>query len=166
MDLQGLKMRPRRRRNCSSNGSLNKAALGKSKDARRSQSGRRKSTSSLSAARSSVARLGSKPTDGVVVENFSWDPPCVIGYYSGSFTFSILNKLAEPITSVYGRLIFYDLKDKPVDTYEVRFAGPIQAGLAKRVRGQVDESVQRFTNREGCEASVRFRVLDFDVSSQ
>jgi S1-C subfamily serine protease len=120
-------------------------------------------SSSSGSGRSAVARLGAKPTEGVVGDQFEW-------YDSSSFTFSIRNKLSDPVTNVYCLVIFYDYDTgtKPVDTYEGRYSVTVPPGLAKRVGGMVDPSVFNLSGRwdpatESRSTRVEFRVLDFDI---
>ncbi len=57
----------------------------------------------------------------------------------------------------------------PLDFVEIRYPGVIPAGLGKRMRGAVDNSVRTFIETSasdslyGLEYHVEFRVLDFDV---
>jgi hypothetical protein len=89
-----------------------------------------------------INRLGgSKATGGVVVGQFQWGDYNIY-LDSRPFTFSIRNQLSEAVDHVYCLAIFYDSDGKPVETYEKRFYGAIQAGLAKRVKGEVDKSVR------------------------
>lgn len=63
-------------------------------------------------------------------------------------------------------MIFYDAQGDPIDVDVVHFRDPIPAGLAKRVKSEVDGSVQQLTTRYGAKTphtKVEFRVLDFKI---
>lgn len=93
--------------------------------------------------RTILSDLGGKNTEGVSGENFTYDGTPLL---TGEYSFSLVNKLREPIRDIYCLLVFYDLKDKPIDVAEQRYIDPIPSGLAKRVKGQVDESVEQLNN--------------------
>jgi hypothetical protein len=121
--------------------------------------------SSFKAEGSVVAHFGSKATDGVVAAQFQWGEVDLHGVYPQPFTFSIRNQLSQAVTKVYCLVIFYDSEGKPVDTYEARLNEPVQPGLAKRLTGEVDKSVQNLSASYsgGWQTRVEFRVLDFEV---
>ena len=93
--------------------------------------------------RSILSDLGGKNTEGVIGENFTYDGTTLL---TGEYSFSLVNRLREPIRDIYCLVVFYDLKDKPIDVAEQRYNDPIPAGLGKRVKGQVDESVEKLNN--------------------
>jgi hypothetical protein len=109
--------------------------------------------------RSIIGALGDPSVQGVVGENFVWDGS--IGYYS----FSLRNQLGQSVKDVSCLVIFFDRNQRPIDVDRLQFSGVIPAGLAKRLKGNVDESVQRLApspNWEGGEyGHVEIRILDF-----
>ena len=63
-------------------------------------------------------------------------------------------------------VIFYDTQDDPLDVDIVHFRDPIPAGLAKRVKSEVDSSIQKLTTRRGLltpHTTIEFRILDFEI---
>lgn len=107
-----------------------------------------------------LGNFGRKSTDGLVGEQFSWENPIFYNIpmsINGKFTFSIRNTLNEAVHNLFCLVIFYDGNDSPIDVAGVPYGGVIPGGLAKRVNGKVDGSVQQLTRK------VLFRVLDFQV---
>ena len=91
--------------------------------------------------------LGSRGSDGVVCERLTWESPYhVVG---GPYAISVRNLLREDVRNVYCLVIFRDQSGKPIDVDAIRYAGVIPAGLAKRVAGTVDGTVQALTTPEG-----------------
>jgi hypothetical protein len=116
---------------------------------------------------------GSKGTDGVAVRSFSYDGNLPGG--GGPFSLSLVNLLKEPIKNVYCLLVFYDTEGSPIDVSVVRYSGVIPAGLAKRIVGQVEESVERLNCPQPAfpyeeppprrpKAKIDFRVLNFEMA--
>ena len=97
--------------------------------------------------------IGGRSTDAIDWSNFFWD---VSGF--GDFTVSIKNKLDRNVNSVYCIVIFYDESKNPVDFTTIYYNETIPSGLAKRVRGYVDDSTSRLTSK------VDIRILDFKFS--
>jgi hypothetical protein len=63
-------------------------------------------------------------------------------------------------------VIFYDVQGNPIDVDVVQFREPIPAGLARRVKSEVDGSVQVLTTHDRMvkpHTKVEFRVLDFEI---
>lgn len=84
----------------------------------------------------------------------------------GAFSCSLQDKLGEGVRNIYALLVFYDSKNSPIDVAVVNYDGLIPPGLAKRVKGKVDGSVQRLTTRgEGVKPTteIEVRVLDFEI---
>jgi S1-C subfamily serine protease len=103
--------------------------------------------------RSVIGDLGEPIAQGVIGENFEWNPS-----FSGQYSFSLRNQLQETVTGVQCLIIFRDARGQPIDTdgwdFENKIA--IRGLLATRVTDlRVDSSVQRLTRR------VEIRVLDF-----
>lgn len=103
--------------------------------------------------------LGGRDSKAVVGSQFAWDAsgPLLVNYFS----FSLQNKLREPVTQVDYLVVFYGRSGNPVETYNATWTGEILPGLAKREVGSVeDESVRNLTAR------VEIRVLDFKLASE
>ena len=115
--------------------------------------------------RSILADLGDRSTEGVVGASLTYDS------YSqrGNYSFSLVNKLREPVRNVYCLIVFYDKQGTPLDVQVVRYPGVIPGGLAKRVKGQVDQSVERLNaNQRNLPphppgGKIDFRILDFEI---
>jgi len=118
--------------------------------------------------RSILSDLGGKSTEAVVVENLVWDNKFFIG---GDYSYTIKNKLREPVKGIVGILIFYDLKGNPIDFQMISYENIVPGGFGKRVNGRVDESVKRLSTRPrpGYDNShdrpdkIEYRILFFDV---
>ncbi len=130
--------------------------------------------SSASASTSPSTRRNTSPrlSEGVVGENLTFDS---LGQ-SGEFSYSLRNKLPQDIRNVLGYVVFYDTNGNPIDTFPIRHSGTIPAGLAKRVRGVVSESVEKL-NSAGLPdfpylpqpprrpvGRVAIRILDFEFN--
>jgi hypothetical protein len=102
--------------------------------------------------RSIVTDLGGPSLEGVAGEQFLWT--CEYAD-CGLYSFSIRNKLNQTVRTVHCLLVFYDASDHAIDIDVVRLDAVIPPGLARRLTGTVDGSVQQLTKR------VQFRVLDF-----
>ncbi len=111
--------------------------------------------------RSILGDLGDPSVEGVVGENFAWDGS--IGYYS----FSLRNQLRQSVRDVDCLVIFFDGNQKPIDVDRLQFPGVIPAGLAKRLKGNVDGSVQRLNSYVppgGRRYHIEIRILDFRLA--
>lgn len=93
--------------------------------------------------RSILGDFGGKSTEGVIGENFTYDGSSLP---TGAYSFSLVNKLREPVRDIYCIVVFYDLEGKPLDVAMQRYSAPIPGGLAKRINGRVDESVEKLNN--------------------
>lgn len=109
---------------------------------------------------------GGKGTEGVTAAQFLWDEPWL---QNGRFTLSLRNQFREPVTNVDCLVVFYGEDGGVLDAVRVtvasRWNGVIEPGLAKRVGGSVDESVQKLTTpKEGKapKTRVEYRVLSFE----
>ena len=108
--------------------------------------------------------FGGRSSEGVVGTQFLWDS-------YGNYTFSIQNKLQQPVKHVWCLVVFYDKKSEPIETDLVQFKDAISSGLAKRVSGSVDSSVRELsTDLKKVDPStgnwmvyVEFRILDFKI---
>ena len=120
--------------------------------------------------RSILADLGGKSSEGVIGTQFVWES--YVQYeltfpYDGGFSLSLKNQLRESVRNVYMLIIFYDAGESPLDVSVVRYSGTIPPGLAKRVSGQTDGSVQKLTTPRrsaGPSTRVEFRILDFEIA--
>jgi len=93
--------------------------------------------------RSILADLGGKNTEGVIGENFTYDGTSLP---TGEYSFSLANRLRDPVRDIYCLIVFYDLEGKPLDVAMQRYSALIPGGLAKRIKGRVDESVEKLNN--------------------
>lgn len=116
--------------------------------------------------------LGVKSTEGVVGTNFTYDSS---QFPNGNYSLSIINKLRELVRNVYCLIVFYDLQGNPIDVSIVRYNGVIPAGLAKRVKGSVEESVEKLNNPtqpwpyvpdppRKPKGKIEYRILDFQIA--
>jgi S1-C subfamily serine protease len=121
--------------------------------------------------RSILADLGGKSSEGITGENFTYDGPFLTGEYS----FSLVNKLREPVQKIYCLVVFYDLQGNPIDVATTSYGGIIAGGLAKRIKGRVDGSVEKLnTPAPDClfvprpprrpKGKIEIRVLDFQIA--
>jgi hypothetical protein len=114
--------------------------------------------------------LGGRSAGGIVGANLTYDSKI------GDYSFSLVNKLREPVRNVYCLIVFYDKHGIPLDVQVIRYSGVIPDGLAKRITGSVDPSVQRLNEarREGViellptppylpGEKIEFRILDFEI---
>ena len=97
---------------------------------------------------------GKRSVDGLVVEGFAWEFP---GVPSGRYSFSLRNRLSQPVKDTDCLVVFYGKQGNPVDFDHPFCLWEIPPGLAKRVTGSVDGSVEELTNR------VEIRVLNFTI---
>ena len=121
--------------------------------------------------RSILSDLGGKSSEGVLGTQFVWQS--FVDYeltfpYDGEYSLSLKNQLREPVRNVYMLVVFYDSQNSPLDVNVVRYTELIPAGLAKRISGQTDGSVQKLTTpRRSATPStkVEFRILDFEIAN-
>jgi S1-C subfamily serine protease len=124
------------------------------------------------AAKSMLGQIGQTPArKGVVGENLTYDR---MGVQTGDFSFSIRNTLSDDIANLRAVIVFYDTRDEPIDVYPVEYEWVIPAGLAKRITGRVDASVERlncpledpayeYPPPRIPKGKIDFRVLDFTI---
>jgi len=120
-------------------------------------------------AKSILEDLGGRSTEGVSAAQFRWDS--TDGH--GEFSLSLRNNLRDAVRGVYCLAIFCDKEGKPIDVALIEFRGTIPGGLAKRVTGRVEQSVEmlntpdpKFPYRNPPLANkhpIEFRVLYFDL---
>jgi len=114
------------------------------------------------AARSILADLGGRSSEGVVGDQFTWAADIPIGRY----TFSLRNQLRENVKNVYCLVVFYDKQGNPIDVDVVQYKGIIPAGLAKRVESGVHHSVQELTTTgysKSPRTKIEIRILGFEI---
>lgn len=117
------------------------------------------------AQRSILADLGGRSSEGVVGRSLTYDSYAQMGDYS----FSLVNKLRESVRNVYCLVVFYDKQGNPLDVQVVRYSGVIPGGLAKRIKGNVDQSVERLNaDRRNLPphppgGKIEFRILNFEI---
>jgi hypothetical protein len=109
--------------------------------------------------------------EGVIGENFTYDGTSLA---TGEYSFSLVNKLREPIHDISCQIVFYDLQGNPIEVESAGYHRAINSGLAKRINGQVDESVERLNNPTPAppqvpdpprrpKGRVDIRILDYSV---
>ena len=114
---------------------------------------------SSSKARSSImADTGDSSKNGLVGSSFSYES-------NSSFSFSLVNMLRESVRNVNGLIVFYDLEGSPLDAQAIRYPGVINAGLAKRTSGRVEETVRHLNapNSHKPIGRIEIRILNFEV---
>jgi len=99
--------------------------------------------------------LGGRNTEGVIGHSFLWDG-------GWEYTFSLQNKLRSSVNNVCCLVVFYNSNGDPLDFDVVNHEGTIPAGLAKRVRGRVENSIKDLSSPEKLE----FRILDFQIAEE
>lgn len=109
--------------------------------------------------------LGGHSAEGVIGEAFAWGTCC-----DGRFTFSLRNQLRESVKNIRCLVVIYDDSDRPIDFASIHYPNIIPDGLAKRIFGHVDSSVEAmlhssgFINKTGKEKGrIEFRILDFQI---
>ena len=87
------------------------------------------------------------------------------------FSFSLINQLREPVKNIVCLLAFFDLDGNPIDVSSVNYSGAIPAGLAKRINGRVDPSVEKLCVGRTLEpyprkpkGRIEFQILDFEIT--
>lgn len=115
--------------------------------------------------KSILASLGGRSTEGVVGGQIQWSWKWH-GPLAGGYSFSLRNKLREPVRDIYCLVVFYDRSGLPVEVDPVQFRDIIPASLARRVTSEVHQSVQELTTRDNSQrptTRVEVRVLDFRI---
>jgi len=122
--------------------------------------------------RSILANLGGRSSEGVTGENFTYDGS---NLPTGEYSFSLVNKLREPVQQIYCLVVFYDVQGNPIDVAKTGFSGILVGGLAKRVKGRVDKSVENLNNPTPAspyfpnpprrpKGKIEIRILDFKIA--
>lgn len=118
------------------------------------------------AQRSILADLGGRSTEGVSGGQIQWSWKWH-GALAGGYSFSLHNKLREPIHEVVCLVVFYDRSGSAIEVDAISFRDIIPGGLDRRVTSKVHQSVQELTtpdNSQNPVTRVEVRVLDFRVS--
>jgi len=124
---------------------------------------------SAPASRSMVKDLGERSSEGIQGAAFTWDTRSL---QMGEYSFSLINKLRTPVRNISCLVIFYDglRPGTPLDLQKIQFSGVIPGGLAKRVKGRTDSSVEKlnagnFDYQLGVSRPGRIecRILDFTI---
>jgi len=121
---------------------------------------------SSKAQRSILADLGGRSTEGVSGGQIQWSWKWH-GALAGRYSFSLHNKLREPIRDVLCLVVFYDRSGSAIEVDAISFRDIIPGGLARRVTSKVHQSVQELTTPDNSQipvTRVEVRVLDFRVA--
>ena len=111
-----------------------------------------------------VTDLGKRSVEGVTVTHFSWGSHYCLGYLA-YYSFSIRNRLRQPVKNLRLIVIFYDGDNEPVDIDTIRHKNQIPPRLAKRSGGSVVESTCEIVRSNKRRPSrVEIRVLDFELA--
>ncbi len=125
-------------------------------------------------AKSILHDLGGRNTEGVMGYKFTWDSYI----QSGEYSFSLRNRFREAVKNIYCLVVFYDTDDSPIDFDMITYSDIIPAGLAKRLKGQVEGITEQLNSPplggfHGAHPSwnpprtprsrVEFRILDFQI---
>lgn len=102
--------------------------------------------------------LGTKSIEGVIGRQFVWDKASVYSTYQ-DFSFSLYNKLREPVKEVVSMVIFYDKKGYPIDIYPLGPSTVIPPRLAKMQHGEIvpGEALRKLTSK------IEIRVLSYKI---
>ncbi len=114
--------------------------------------------------KSILDEMGGRSTEGVEASDFLWEKP-VLQWY-GKYSFTLRNKLRDPVKNVICAVIFHNDKGEVIDFDLVTYSGIIPPGLGKRASSQIDESVQKLTSKQGDktpQTNLKFRVLYFEL---
>lgn len=115
--------------------------------------------------RSILSDLGGRSTEGVVGGQLQWSWKWH-GPLTGEYSFSLSNKLREPVSDVLCLVVFYDRLGNAIEVDPVRFQDIVPGGLARRVTSRVHQSIQELTTPDSSQTpvtQVEVRVLDFRV---
>ena len=133
-----------------------------------------KHASAASQARSIVARMGDRLTEGITGGDFIWGERLGVGHFIGreaAYSLTLRNNLRHDVQNVRYLIVFYNRSGEIIEAREHEYIGPhfeqmIRAGLAARVEGYVHRSVQELTTPMGSktpDAKVEIRILDFEI---
>ena len=106
--------------------------------------------------------FGERNTEGMIGTLFTWD----YKFPAGPYSFTLRNYLRESVKDVFCLVVFYGPDDEPIDIDVILCEEVIPAGLAKRFKSKVDQSVQDITTKYGEKSpmtKIEFRILDFKI---
>jgi len=92
-----------------------------------------------------------------------------IGEIGTDYSFTLRNRLKEPVEDIYCLIIFYDANNIPIDFDLVYYEGIIPPGLGKRINSRIDASVEKLNSPKNSlpprppQNPVEFRILDFTI---
>jgi S1-C subfamily serine protease len=123
----------------------------------------------IDTSRSILSDLGGTSTEGVIGGKFLWH-----GDNAGdsAFSFTLENRLREPVKNIYALVIFHAVDGSPLDVQVIHANDMIPGGLGKRISSNVDISVRRMTTKTTGggfffelvpTTRVDFRILNFDI---
>lgn len=114
---------------------------------------------------------GNQAGEGVVANELLWDNFSATPGLPARFSITVRNKLREPVRNVRVLVVFYNQDNEPLDYSLIIYKGIIPPGLARRVRGEVDSSVQELTTgsvqakiKKRPESKVEYRVLYYEIA--
>jgi hypothetical protein len=119
----------------------------------------------LSREHSIFESIGEIGTEGVTGGQMTWDSYS----QSGDYSFTLRNRLKEPVEDIYCLIIFYDANNIPIDFDLVYYEGIIPPGLGKRINSRIDASVEKLNSPKNSlpprppQNPVEFRILDFTI---
>lgn len=116
--------------------------------------------------RSILADLGGRSTKGVTGGQIQWSWKWH-GALAGEYSFSLHNRLREPVRDVVCLVVFYDRSGNPIEVDPVSLRDIIPGGLARRVTSKVHQSIQELTTADNSQSPmtrVEVRILDFRVA--
>ena len=80
-----------------------------------------------------LADLGDRSSEGVLGVGLTYDSYAQMGDYS----FSLVNKLRDPVRNVYCLTVFYDKQGTPLDVQVTHYSGVIPGGLARESQARL-----------------------------
>ena len=113
------------------------------------------------------ADFGGPSTDAIIGKEFVWKHSYQNPFFSkAEYSFSLKNNLREAVSNVICLVIFFGAFGEPVDADLVNYRDIIPGGLARRVKSEVDQSVQAVTTENNSPRPKRqpeFRILNFEI---
>ena len=112
--------------------------------------------------------LGDRSTEGVRGDAFTWTQETYLSKLIGApYTFSLQNRLREPVKNIYCLVMFYDRDERPIGLSSVIYREVIEPGHAKRIKSKIHGKIQRLTtasqSSQKLSTKVKFRILDFQI---
>jgi hypothetical protein len=118
--------------------------------------------------KSILADFGGRGTEGIMGFSLIWNTTSQYkpDGFLGGYTFSLRNDLRETVKNIQCLVIFYDSDGNPIDVDLINYDQNIPPGLARRISGNVNGSVQRLTTDETDtkpKTKVEIRILGFSL---